>query len=258
MARALHDFIKYSNFLRELVLRDFKKKYYKSVLGILWTVLNPLLMMTVVTIVFSTLFTRNIPHFPVYYLTGYILYNFCMTSSRESMHSILSNFHLIKKIYVPKYMFCLSTVIVQFITLLFSMLPLFLMMALLGVPLTPFVLLLPLPLLLLLIFTTGLSLILSAYAVYFRDLDHLFGIITTLWIYATPVFYPITIIPERFRFLWDLNPLHIYLTLARNVLLDGTFPEIKILLSAVAYSLLTLAMGMAVFHEKENGFFLRT
>lgn len=256
MTRAFQDFMKYFNFLVELVKRDFKRKYYKSVLGILWTILNPLMMMVVITIVFSTLFKRNIPNFPVYYLTGYVIHNFIVTTTRLSIGSVLGNGGLIRKIYIPKYMFCLSNVLVQFITLLFSLIPLFLVMIVTKAPFTKYALLFPIPLLYALVFTLGLSLILSTYGVYFRDLNHLYGIITMMWMYATPLFYPISIIPERFRFLWDLNPNYIFITIARNLMVDGIMPSQKMLIVATCYSVITLIMGIVVFQEKENKFFL--
>lgn len=257
LSQSLYIFMKYFNFLKELVKRDFKKKYYKSVLGILWTIVNPLLMMIVITMVFSTLFKKNIDNFPVYYMIGYLIYNFNSTATRQALTSIVANNSLVRKIYVPKYMFCLSNVLVQFITLLFSLIPLILVMLVTRVQFSATFLLLPVMLIYPFIFTLGLSLILSAYGVFFRDLDHLYGIITMLWMYVTPLFYPISIIPERFRFLWELNPLYIFITMLRNILLDGVMPTQKLIVVATLYSVITLALGIIVFREKENQFFLK-
>lgn len=255
MKKAVTDFMDYLPFLKELVKRDFKKKYYKSVLGVLWTVLNPLLMMLVITIVFSTLFRRNIPNYPVYYLSGYVIFNFVSSTTRSSLHCIIGNANWLRKIYVPKYMFCLSTVLNQLITLLFSLIPMVLVMLVSGMHFTKYFLLLPVPIFYTLVFTTGLSLLLCSYNVFFRDLDHLYGIFVTVWMYLSALFYPISIIPQQFRFLWDLNPLYIFITIMRDVVY-GSMPSEKMLLVATCYSFLTLLMGIVVFREKENRFIL--
>lgn len=253
---AVQTFMDYLDFLKELVKKDFKKKYYKSVLGILWTLLNPLLMMVVITVVFSTLFKRNIPYYPVYYMIGYIFYNFAMGATRISLTSVVGNSNLLRKIFVPKYMFCVSSVLVQFITMLFSLIPLFGVMVVYQVPLTKYCLLFPIALVYIFLFTLGLSLILSAYAVFFRDLNHLYGIVTTLWMYVTPIFYPISIIPQQFLFLWDLNPLYIFISIARDLLMNGSMPSERMLLAATCYSVLTFVTGLVVFHKKENNFII--
>lgn len=256
MQHALNDFLKYFGFLKELVKRDFKKKYYKSFLGVLWSILNPLMMTIVITIIFSTLFRRNIEFFPVYYLIGTMIYSFNNAATNQGLHSLVSNNSLLRKIYVPKYMFCLSSVILQFITMLFTFITLILMMLVLGVPFTKYFLLFPLPMIYIFCFSTGLALILSVGGAYFRDLNHLYGIFTMMWMYVTPLFYPISIIPEEFLFLWELNPLYIIITIARNLMLDGVMPSQKLLIVATVYSVLTLVTGIVVFRQKEDKVFL--
>ena len=256
LKREIYNFFDYFEFFKEIVKRDFKKKYYKSFLGIIWTILNPLLMMVVITIVFSTLFKRQIPYFPVYYLIGYIFLSFNNISTSQALNSILSNNGLIKKIYVPQYIFPISCVIIQLITLIISLIPLVLVMLLIHVPFTPYILLLPIPIFYVFLFSTGLSLILSAYGTFLRDLTYLYGIITLIWTYLTPVFYPIEIIPQAFRFFWNLNPLYIYVTIARTLVLDGKLPDPTLLIAGLCFSVLTLITGAVIFREKKKKFIL--
>ena len=250
--QAIREFMNYFSFLYELFKRDFKKKYYKSVLGVVWTLLNPLLMMTVMTIVFSTLFRRSIEYFPVYYLCGYVMMSFNSMTTTQSLNCILNNNGLIRKIHVPNYMFCLATVGVNAFTMVISLIPMFLMILVTGAPVTPYLLLIPVPLILLLIFTTGLSLALSITGVFFRDMKHLYSIITTIWMYATPTFYPISIIPQQYRFIWDLNPLYHYITMMRDLVLYRTIPSQQTLFIATCYSLLMLVTGILVFKKYQD------
>lgn len=256
MAKNEHTTMKYLNFMREIVSRDIKKKYYKSALGVLWTVLNPLLMMIVITIVFSTIFKRNIPNFPVYYLCGYLIFSFNSDATNQSLSCIVGNSALIRKMYIPKYMFCLSKVIVSFVTMLFSLIALAIVILVTGSPITPYVLLIPIPLIYTFMFTTGLSFILSSYGVFFRDLKHLYGILITIWMYVTPIFYPVSIIPDKFRFIWDLNPLYHYATIMRDLIYVGTMPSEKSLIIGSCFAVLTLFIGILTFKEKEDEFFL--
>ena len=244
----MREFMDYFGFLWELFKRDTKKKYYKSVLGVVWTLLNPLLMMLVMTVVFSTLFRRSIQFYPVYYLCAYIPLNFNSITTTQALHCLSSNSSLIRKIRVPQYMFCLATVGVNAFTMVISLLPLLLVAAVIGVPFTPYLLLLPAPLLLTLLFTTGLSLALSIVGVY--------HIVTTLWVYATPMFYPISIIPQQYRFVWDLNPLYHYASIMRDVVLYGVMPSERTLLIATAYSLLMLLTGITVFRKYQDRIYL--
>lgn len=256
LLKAVYEFFDYFEFLKELIKRDFKRKYYKSVLGILWTVLNPLLMMIVITIVFSTLFSRDIPNYPVYYLAGYIFINFNNATTSQSLSCILANSGLIKKIHLPKYMFVLSCVGVQFITLAISLIPLIIVMLVTGAPITWYMLFLPIPIFDVVLFTTGLSLILSIYGTFLRDLTHLYGIITMIWMYLTPMFYPIEIIPQSIRFLWNLNPMYLFISMSRSLVCDQTFPAEQTIIAAFLYAILILITGVYIFKKNQDKLFL--
>ncbi len=256
MNKGIYNFYYYFNYLLELIKKDFKKKYYKSTLGVVWTILNPLMMMIVVSIVFSTLFKRSIPNFPVYYFSGTLLMSFFTGSTNQALGSISGNYTIITKMRVPKYMFPLAMVGNNFITLLFSLIPLIGIMIYTKVQFTPYIFIFPIVLIQIFLFTVGVSLILAAYSVIFRDLKHLYGILITILQYITPLFYPIDIIPQRFVFLWELNPLYIYISIARSSLLYGVMPTEKMILSATFYSILILITGFVCFRSQENKFLI--
>ena len=248
--------MKYFVFMKEVVKRDIKRKYYKSVLGVLWTVLNPLLSMLVMTIVFSTLFKRNIDNYPIYLLCGQLIFNFVSGASRQSLSSILGNAGYIRAIYIPKYIFVLSRVVEALVDLLFSLIALFLVMFFTKAAFTINLLMLPVLLVLVFMFTLGLSFILATYGTFFRDLHHLYGIFTMLWMWTSAIFYPISIIPPSYSFLFDLNPALHYITIMRAICYEGTVPTEKSLIIATCYSILTLLLGISVFKANENKFFL--
>lgn len=248
--------MKYFVFLKEVVKRDIKRKYYKSALGIVWTVLNPLLSMLVMTLVFSTLFRRNIENFPIYILCGQIIFNFISGSGRQGLNAILSNAGFIRSIYVPKYIFVLSRVVEAMVDLLFSLVALFLVMIFTGAPFTLNLLALPILLILAFMFALGFSFVLATYGTFLRDLHHLYNIFTTLWMWLSTIFYPLSIVPSAYRFVFDLNPAIHYINIMRSICYEGVPPTEKSLIIATCYSVLMLAFGISVFKSKENKFFL--
>lgn len=256
LSAKIKEFMNYFGFLQEIVKRDFKKKYYKSVLGVLWSMLSPLLTMIVVTIVFSTLFKRQIPFYPAYLLAGNMMFSFVLDGAQSSMNSMITNAAFVKKMKVPKYIFCVSSVILHFIIMLFSTIPFILVSFCIGVPFSPYIFLIPVPMMYAFIFTLGLGMMLCAYGTYLRDLNHLYGVIRRIWLYFTPLFYPIDIIPAQFRFIWELNPIYIFISIYRDLAIYGVMPSEKMLIIATCYSLLTLMLGILTFREKEDTFFL--
>lgn len=246
----------YMPFLKEIVKRDFKKKYYKSVLGIAWSMLNPLLLMVVMSVVFSTVFRRSIPYYPVYWFSGYIIFTFITQASHNAMNSMIHNASLIKKMKIPNYFFCISSVTLQFIMALFSLITFFIVAAFFKVPFTMNVFLFFVPLIYSYFFALGLGMFLCAYGTFLRDLDHLYSVARRMWMYLTPLFYPVDIIPSQFRFLWDLNPIYIYLSIFRDLTMNGVMPSERTFIIATLYSIITLILGIVTFKEKEERFFL--
>lgn len=249
-------FIKYKNLLRELVVRDIKVRYRKSLLGLLWTVLNPLLMMIVITIVFSTLFKQNIPNFPIYYLSGFLTFTFHTESASNALYSIIGNASLIKKVYIPKYLFPLSKVISGLVNLAFSLIAMALVMVITDAPFQTTLLLLPIPFVYVLLFTIGSGLILSSITVFFRDIAHFYGVFVLAWTYFTPIFYPVTIIPENFMWLMRLNPMYHFVNYSRSLILEGVFPSLKENLLCFMIGVIFLFVGLIIFYKRQDRFVL--
>lgn len=247
----------YQHLLKQLILRDIKLKYRRSFLGYLWSILNPLLTMLVLVFVFSNLFRFNIPNYPLYLITGSTLFGFLSESTSMAATSILVNAPLLKKTYVPKYIFPLSRVTSSLVNLLFSMVAILLVMLFTRATITYHLLLTPLILIEVYIFCLGLGLFLSAATVFFRDLLYLWGIFLTLWSYLTPIFYPTNIIPLRFRFWYSmLNPMNLYISQFRDILLYASLPSFEILTLGITFALVSLYIGIFVFRRSQDGFIL--
>lgn len=254
--RLIAAFKRYGYLLRQLVSRDFKSKYKRSVLGVLWSFLNPLLTMTVQYIVFSTVFRGNIPNYPLYLLSGIVCFNFFSEATGMALTSIVGNSSLITKVYMPKYIYPLSRVLSSAINLLMSLIPLMMVALLTRTAIRPAILLLPLGLVCLLGFCLGVGLILATMMVFFRDTQFLWGVVSLLWMYATPIFYPESIIPERFILIYKCNPLYHIIRFIRLVLIQGTFPEPKAYMLCLIASFLPLVLGVLVFKKNQDKFVL--
>lgn len=247
---------KYRFLLKQLVMRDFKKKYKRSVLGFFWSFLNPLLTMCVQYFVFSSLFRSNIRNFPVYLLTGSVFFGFFTESVGVGIGAIIDNAALITKVYVPKYIYPITKVLSTSINLLFSMLPLLLMVIITRVPITKSILLLPYGMLCILLFSSGIVLVLSSAMVFFRDTQFLWGILSMIWMYATPIFYPDHIIPPKYRMLYECNPMYHFLHYARAILLDGVAPQLITIVICTFFAGISFLFGMFVFKKTQDQFVL--
>lgn len=263
---SLQILFKYKDLLFNLTSKDITIKYRRSVLGVLWSVLNPLLMMCVITLVFSTMFKQQtlingkpVP-FPLYYLLGYVLFNFVAEGTSYAMSSIISSGPLIKKVYIPKYIFPLEKCMFSFVNMLFSLIAaaaVFIFYLLMGkTSLYASMLLFPLPLIYTFIFTVGFSLLLASLAPFFRDLLHLYTVFLTAWTYLTPIFYPIDLIHEQYRRFFKLNPLYHFIDYFRNIMLAGKIPGLKENLICLAFGVVIFAIGVAVFRKNQNKFVL--
>lgn len=247
---------KYRFLIKQLVMRDFKTKYKRSVLGVLWSFLNPLLTMTIQYIVFSTLFRSDIPNFIIYLLSGIICYNFFAETAGLCLSSIVANAPLIHKVYLPKYIYPFSRALSSSINLLLSLLPLLLMMLLTRTPITPAILLLPFALLMLFLFSYGIGLLLATLMVFFRDTQFLWGVLSILWMYLTPIFYPETIIPQAFLGVYKLNPLYHILRFVRTLLMSGISPPPRAYLYCLLLCTVPLLLGLWIFRGKQDRFIL--
>lgn len=247
---------KYHFLIRQLVSRDFKTKYKRSVLGIFWSFLNPLLTMSVQYVVFSALFQSDIENFPVYLLIGIVSFNFFSEATGMSLVSIISNAGLITKVYMPKYIYPLTRVVSSMVNLVISLIPLVLVCLFTGVHFRPAFLLMVFFLLCLVIFSLGVGMLLASSMVFFRDTQFLWGVLSMIWMYLTPIFYPETILPENLRVVLQFNPLYHFITCERMCILDGLSPEPIVYVQCLAIALAMLAVGSLVFRKCQDRFVL--
>lgn len=251
-----NDFIKYQWLLKELIIRDLKIKYRRSVLGYLWSILNPLMLMGVLSVVFSTMFRFDIPNYPVYLLTGQLLFGFYSEATNMAMTSILGGASLIKKVYLPKYIFPVSRVLSSFTTMLFSLVALVIVMAVTRAEYHITAILLPVVLLYILVFSIGMSLILSVMVVFFRDIQYLYGVFLTALNYLTPIFYPASMLPLWLKELMVFNPMYNFIEMFRKIMLYGQWPTLTEHLICIIFAIGGLVLGVYVFKRNQKDFIL--
>ncbi|HIZ88680.1 MAG: ABC transporter permease [Mucispirillum sp.] len=256
LINVINNFIKYHYLLNQLIIRDFKVKYKRSILGILWSLLNPLLMMAVQYIVFSNIFKFDIPNYALYLLIGIVMFSFFIEATTNGMGSIVTNASLITKVYVPKYIFPVSKVLSTSINLILSIIPLFAVMIITNIRFTSSIIFLPYFISMLIFFTIGMSLALSTFMVFFRDIQFLWGVIANIWMYATPIIYPITILPDVMQKIMVYNPIYHYINAIRLIIIDGQIPNINIFVYCIIYAAAALIIGGIIFKKQQNKFAL--
>ena len=245
--------------VKQLVSTDFKLKYRRSVLGVAWSVLNPLLMMLVQAAVFSQIMRNNdpnIPNFPIYLLLGNTAWSLTSDATRQGMESIIFAQSLLKKVRVNRWVFPVQKVLFAVVNYAFSLVAVALVMAVFGWYPSWWALLLPLGVFYLALFCIGLALLLSALAVFFRDVIHLWGVFLTAWMYLTPLFYSVTILPGWMQSIMRFNPMYLYVTFIRRVLLWRMNPGLLVHAGCIGFALASLALGYYVFHKTEDRFIL--
>ena len=256
MKKYVDNFMQYRFLLSELVKKGIKLKYRRSYLGMIWSMLEPLLTMIVLTIVFGTLYGNTDRTFPVYILTGRLLYSFFSQSTKAALKSIRQNSAMIKKVYVPKYLFVISRVFSSFINLMASFTALLLVMMAMRSELHWTVMLSPIPLMLLVLFSLGVGMILSAVTVKFRDIMHLYSVFVTALMYLTPVIYPMSILPAWLTPIVKLNPITNILQMFRNVMIYNSLPSIASMIIAIVECSIMLVFGLYVFYKNQDDFIL--
>ncbi len=255
--QAIREFWKYRDLLRLLVIKDIKLKYRRSVLGYIWSILNPLLIMTVMTVVFSTMFNRNIENFPVYLFCGQLLFNAMNNTTHQSLFSITGNAGLLKKTYVPKYIFTVAKITSGFTDLVFSLGALVIVQVVTQTKITWYALLYPIVLVQLYVFCIGLGLFLAQANVFFKDSQFIYNAVTTAWMYLTPIFYPIESLPEPL--IWAIkhfNPMYFYVGQFRDLIYLGQMPGHLIILAGCGAAVLALLIGIWSFLRSKDRFIL--
>ncbi|MDE8035561.1 ABC transporter permease [Actinobacillus equuli subsp. equuli] len=257
IAGKIERFFAFDELLKQLVVRDVKLKYRRSYLGYLWSILNPLMLMMVLVVVFSNLFRFDIPNFPLYMIAGQTIFNFMAEATNMSIGSITGNASLLKKTYVPKYIFTLSKVGSSLVNLLFSLGALLLVMIVTGATFSWNLLFFPVIILQVLIFSLGLGLFLATATVFFRDIQYLWGVFVSMWLYLTPLFYPVTIIPEEYQTLYKTaNPMYWYIEQFRDIVLYAKFPDVNSIYIGFGVAILVLILGAWYFNKKQDEFIL--
>lgn len=253
----LNTFNRFKYYLRLLIKRDFVSKYRKSVLGVLWSLLNPILTMLVLTLVFSYLFRFEIENFPVYLLSGQLIFTFFSEATTMAMTSVIAGEGVIKKIYIPKYMFPLSRVVSSLVNLAFSLVALFIVIIVTGAPFHWTMFMMPIPILYTFVFSLGVAMFVSSMAVFFRDLTYLYGVLTLLVMHLSAIFWPVSILEgSLLRYVIGLNPLYQFITYFRYLVLWGTVPDLWTNFVCIGFALAALCGGTYVFMRQQDKFIL--
>ena len=256
MKKYFDNFKQYQFLLSELVKKGIKLKYRRSYLGIVWSMLEPLLTMMVLTIVFGTLYGNTDRTFPVYILSGRLLYSFYSSATKGALKSIRSNSAMIKKVYVPKYLYPLSSVIFNYIIFLISLVVLALVSLVLGVKPTVYLLQAPVPLILLLFLAYGCGMILATIGVFFRDVEYLWSVVMMLIMYTCAIFYyPSKLLESGWAWILKFNPLYCVIQLFRSAIF-GEPMYLPYLLYATVFSAVCTIVGLICFKKKQDNFIL--
>lgn len=239
--------------LEEIVKKNFSSKYKDSVLGVLWTILSPLLMMGLFTIIFSTLFARNIDNFSVYFLCGWCIFHFFTSSISVSMNALKGNKAILQRTPAPKYIFVLGGILSEFLNYLIMLILLVVIMVITHSPFHfPIIFCSIIPVISLFIMIVGLGLIVSIACVYYSDIRHLWTVLSLMLLYASAIFYPMEIVPEPFREYMMLNPLYWAIDQFRCFVYQGIAPNGINVINLLLLSLIILICGIIVFKKYEN------
>ncbi len=256
MKSAWLNFNKYRFLLGELVKKEIKLKYRRSYLGIFWTLLEPILTTAVLAFVFGLVLGKSDPQFPVYILTGRLLYTFFSNSTKAAMKSIRSNSAMIKKVYVPKYIYPCSSVLSNYVIFLISLIVLFFAAIIFKVMPTLYLIQVILPMFFLLVLALGFGMILATLAVFFRDLEYLWSVALMIIMYLSAIFYKVDT-PEFSgkEWLFRLNPLYVIIDNFRSAVFGAPLNQLSLSLSAI-YSFGALLLGIFMFYKNQDKFIL--
>lgn len=243
--------------IQQLVSKDIKLKYRRSFLGYVWSVLNPLMVMVVMYLVFSHMFRFNVENYPAYLIIGQTLFTFMTEATNQAIYSITGNGALLKKVYVPKYVFTLSKVTSSLVNLLFSIGAMIIVFIVTRVQFSWAMLFFPVILFELYIFSIGMGLFLAQAAVFFRDIQYIYSVVTTAWMYCTPIFYPLSELSEPMqKAIKILNPMYQYVTQFRTIVLERTIPNLFDIAYGYGLALIFFAIGSWAFVKNQDKFIL--
>lgn len=238
--------------IQELVSRELKRKYSRSRLGILWSVLSPLLSMAVLSLVFSAMFRKSIENYPVYYLTGFILWNFFTTATNTAMTALADNQTLILQVKFPREVFPFARTYTAFVNFLYSLIAYGIILLIFGIRLSAAVFLFPVIVFFIFLFSLGMGYLLSVLYVFFGDVRHLYSVFLTLWMYLSALFYPLELLPETMqRLIWQ-NPIYNFIAAARDCILYGTLPRSAVMIRIFVWGIGMYGAGKFVFQKSQS------
>ena len=238
--------------VRELVSRELKRKYSRSKLGILWSVLNPLLSMAVISMIFSAIFKRSIDNYPIYYLTGYIIWNLFTTATNTAMTALVDNKTLLLQVKLPKVIFPIARVYTAFINFLYSLIAYAVMLVIFKVKPDLHMILFPLIIVFFLLFTMGISYILTIAFAFFGDIKHLYSVILTLWMYLSAIFYPVDVLPDFVYRVISINPIYIFIAAARDCMMHGVNPTADQWIRMIIWTGAVYGIGWLCFKKNQD------
>lgn len=252
---AMQKFMQHQFLFQELVKRDFTKKYKRTILGMAWSILSPLMSLLIMWLVFSHLFGNNVNHYAIYLFAGQLVFSYFSDATNLGMNSLVGNAGIFTKINIPKYLFLFSQNVSSLINFGLTLLIFFIFTAFDNIPFTWKFLLLLYPISCLIVFNLGIGLILSALFVFFRDMQYLWGILTQLLMWLSAIFYTIDSYSYMVQCLFLLNPIYLYIRYFRKIVIDGVIPSLEFHLLAAAYALIVFAVG-AFMYKKYNQEFM--
>lgn len=242
--------------IQELTSREIKRKYARSYLGILWSVLNPLLTMIVMTMIFSTMFKRSIVNFPIYYLTGTTFWTLFSTATNSSMSALVDNRMMLMKVKLPKQTFVLARIYTALVNFGYTCIAFILIIAFYCIrgklTLSWALLLLPIDVFFALLFAMGIGFALSIFYVFFADIKYLYSVLLTLWMYMSAIFYPVDSLPEFLKYAIGYNPVYVPIVIARRIVMEGVVPEYTLWIKLIVYGVSSFLLGYLIFAKNEN------
>lgn len=248
-------FKRYNFLFQELIKRDFKKKYKRTVLGMAWSLLAPLLQLLVMALVFTKFFGRDTPHYIIYLFCGNLLFSFYSDSTSGGMHSLMSNAGIFTKVDVPKYMFLLSRNVQAVINFCLTLVVFFIFVAFEpGLSFSIQYFFLAYPIVCMTLFNIGVGMVLSALFVFFRDIEYLYGVFLQLLMYVSAIFYNIEAYPQKIQYLFYANPVYVYIRYFRKVVIENEIPEPSFHLLCAFYMIIMLGLGCWMYKKYNHRF----
>jgi ABC-2 type transport system permease protein len=248
----IKELIKYKELLKNLIIRDIKIRYKRSALGFVWVMLDSFLMIVILYAVFSGLFWNRVDHYAAYIMCGVIIWKLFSQSTQTASIAFIHNRNIINKIYLPKSIFPISIVSSAFVHFLFSLVPLLFILIITKTALSNNVIFLPFVIGLIFIFSIGVSITISTLNVFFQDIKYIFDVVLLVAMYASAIFYPVSIVTGKFLFVLSINPVFHYIMLFRACLYDDTIPKTNHFLMGAAFAVASFSIGWMIYNKYKN------